>query len=160
MTFAQLPAMDHVGLVVDDLEKSMSIMSGLGGFHWADPMTIGGEMTFKGRLLPWQVRVTYSIEGPVHFELIQQIDSTGYETLTDGRLAHHVGFTTASLRADSSRLSELGLAAECGPLGEDSLPVAFVYHLSVARGVLLELMSTEVRAAMQDWVDGGPPVTL
>ena len=75
VTFPQLPVMDHIGLVVEKLESSMTVLTEVMGLHWADPITVGGEMDFRGTMLPWQCRVTYSIEGPVHLELIQQVDS-------------------------------------------------------------------------------------
>ena len=145
--------LDHIGFVVEDLELGKRRMSALGGWHWTAPAEFEGRMPFRGRVLPWRVRVCYSVEGPVHIELIQQLESTGFDTIPDGQRAHHVAFVSRDLVADVERCERLGLTREFGPIGVTGRPEQFSYHRSVADGTMIEILSSGMQDALRAWAD-------
>ena len=108
----------HTGVVVDDLDASMTALSTLNGLHWAPPQITETPMVGPAGPLPRKVRFTYSIEGPHHVELLQQLDSAPYESLTGGRRVHHLGYLANDLEADAARLD--AARAVIGEAGEAS----------------------------------------
>jgi hypothetical protein len=151
--------MDHIGLVVEDLREAMEVLHELQGLHWAEPVVLKGHFNFKDGVMPWESEITYSIEGPLHFELIEQHDVRGWETLTDGRLAHHIAFVTDSLESDAAWMTARGLGLEVHGLSEDGAMNGFAYHRSPAPGVLFELLSSDLKADLDRWTRDGIPLT-
>lgn len=159
MTFPELPPMDHIGLVVDDLRGAMAVLTELQGIHWAEPVVVNGHFNFKGTVRPWESEVTYSIEGPLHFELIEQHDVRGWETLTDGRRAHHIAFVTDDLASDAAWMAGRGMELEVHGLAENGAISGFAYHRSPAPGILFELLSSDLKANLDRWIRDGVPLT-
>lgn len=96
----------HVGYVVPDLERAMAELGESLRLTWtpvrARPRTVhlpdrDEEVTF---------RVTFSVEGPPHVELIEAVPGTPWAAL-DG--AHHVGHWADDVEAEAGRLAAGGL---------------------------------------------------
>lgn len=144
----------HTGIVVDDLDEAMSLLTRIAGLQWASPQVIGGLVkTSKGPLYR-SSRFTYSIEGPHHVELIQHLDSTAWETATGGRFVHHLGFWVDDLQQGMNSMNDLGLTAELHGLDAQGRPTSPSFHRHAGSGLWFELIDSSSRAAMARWWAG------
>ena len=102
----------HVGIRVTDIEAAMAEVGKHAGVTWASvqdrPMSVWLPGTGPAVL---QLALTYSIEGPVHLELLQ--GPTG--SIWDGRDvpgAHHFGYWSDDVGADTEQMLADGWTLE------------------------------------------------
>ncbi len=97
---------------------------------------------------------TYSMEGPQHLELVQALDS-GFYQLPSEPGPHHEGVWVDDLPASIEQLQSRGwtIAAAGGPPDEAYGLFAYLQHPQSR--LLLELVSTQLRPAFEDWWAGG-----
>jgi hypothetical protein len=144
----------HTGIVVDDLDEAMALLTRIAGLTWAAPQTVGGFIATPKGALYRKLKVTYSVEGPHRVELIQHLDSTAWDNVTGGHRVHHLGLWTDDLRAGMERMAALGLEAEAHGLDQDGRPVGPSFHRHAASGMWIELLETSYREAMEEWWTG------
>jgi hypothetical protein len=158
MTHPDLHGLFHTGMVVDDLDVAMHDMGVAFGLQWAEPIRSRGDIRIPGGTLAnRESRVTYSVGGPHHIELIEQVDDTAWRKATGGPLVHHIGFAVQDLQAEVTRLESLGYALEFSGVGEgDSL--ATMSYLRYAHGGLwIELVEDSVVEELNHWMNEGQP---
>ena len=102
-------------------------------------------------------RITYSVEGPHHIELIQQLDDTAWRAVKDGPLIHHLGFSVTDLTAESERLVKLGFSREAWHEAEDGALVRYAYHHNPHGGIFIELVEQSQRTMVARWLETGRP---
>jgi catechol 2,3-dioxygenase-like lactoylglutathione lyase family enzyme len=101
---------------------------------------------------PFEGLMTYSVEGPVHVELLQPLSplsgiwrDTGHDRL------HHIGLWSTDPSRQSHAMRADGFAWDTSLVDEDgSEPVIFVRRGSM----LIELVSQHRRPRFQAWVSG------
>jgi hypothetical protein len=146
----------HTGIIVDDLERAMSTWGVALGLHWAPPKTATTPMRCPDGVLGREVRFSYSVEGPHHIELLQQVDPSPYLSLTGGRHIHHLGYYTRDLAGQSRRLEELGFPCELSGVADsaDGGGVArATFHRDVlAPGMWIELVDESVASDIDPWM--------
>jgi Glyoxalase/Bleomycin resistance protein/Dioxygenase superfamily len=98
----------HSGIVVDDLDQAMATWSAAFDLHWAPPRLSTSPLRCPAGILGRKVRLTYSIEGPQHIELLEQVEDAPYRTVVGGQYIHHLGYRTADLVGQVRRLEDLG----------------------------------------------------
>jgi hypothetical protein len=139
----------HTGIVVDDLEASMAALTALDGVRWAPPQFAETPMEGPDGFVPRRVRFTYSLDGPHHLELLQQVDTTLYDSLTGGRRVHHLGYLTDDLEADSRRLEAAGMRRELRGITPDAETTRATYHHSdLFPGMWIELVDQQTWASI------------
>src|SRR5262245_47492025 len=83
-------ALYHVGMVVPDVDKAMAQWTASAGYRWAPRVDIDVHVIDPaGRPRVIRSTATYSLDGPVHLELLQVRSGTPWEH-TDP--LHHVGY--------------------------------------------------------------------
>lgn len=125
----------HVGIVVADLDRSMAEFTETFGVEWHRPFQAPTEIRIDGQptksVAP---RLTYSKQGPVYLELLEQVP----DTIWSEPGLHHLGFWADNVPDESKRLAESGI-----PLLQTDLDVAtgatICYH-STGDGLRLELV--------------------
>lgn len=132
------PRLDHVGIVVPDLEAAMEALSANLGVEWTGPHE--PKMTMHDAAHgthPVELRTASTTQYP-RLELIEARPDSPWSLDGDSMLLHHVAYFAGDLAADSSRV-----AAPCpieiagvGPDGES--PKIFTYH--VHNGLRFELL--------------------
>ena len=144
----------HTGIVVDDLDASMAAMSAFSPVRWAPPRRANTPMMSPGGHIPREVRFTYSLDGPHHIELLEQVDPTPYESLTGGRRIHHLGYLTDNLEADARRLDDLGFRQEMYGFDEHGAISRASYHYSeLFPGMWIELVDAETWNDFTTWIE-------
>jgi hypothetical protein len=134
----------HTGIVVPDLEASMTRLAGIAGYRWttiqAADLTI--RLADGERVLP--LRYAYSLDGP-HVELVQEIPGTPW-TAAPRVATHHLGYFCDDVPVTSKLLEEAGFAFEAGAVIDGALSL-FAYHLDPS-GVRIEIVD---RALIPDF---------
>ena len=147
----------HTGVIVDDLERAMSTWGVALGLHWAPPKTATTPMRCPDGVLGREVRFSYSVEGPHHIELLQQVDPSPYLSLTGGRHIHHLGYYTRDLPGQSRRLEELGFPCELSGVtdsaaGDGGVARATFHRDVLAPGMWIELVDDSVASDIDPWM--------
>jgi hypothetical protein len=143
----------HTGIIVDDLERAMSQWGVALGLHWAPPKTATTPMRCPEGVMGREVRFTYSLEGPHHVELLEQVDPSPYLSLTGGRHIHHLGYFTRDLPGQSRRLEELGFPAELSGVTPDGGVGRATFHRNpMAPGMWIELVDDTVASDIDPWM--------
>jgi methylmalonyl-CoA/ethylmalonyl-CoA epimerase len=138
-TFSNL---DHLGVVVKDMDKTIQYLSslGIGPFKpIADPAL--AEKLFRGKPSDWKVKISLAKIGPVALELIQPVEgeNANQEFLKKkGEGIQHIGFTVDDLDREVSKLTQQGIKVMMSgktPGGK------FAYlETDVIGGMIIELM--------------------
>jgi hypothetical protein len=143
----------HTGVIVDDLERAMSLWGEALGLHWAPPKTATTPMRCPSGVFGREVRFVYSLEGPHHIELLEQLDPTPYLSLTGGRHIHHLGYYTTDLAGQSRRLEELGFPCELSGVTPDGQRGRATFHRNpLSPGIWIELVDGTVAADIDPWM--------
>jgi hypothetical protein len=157
MTAAAMPGLFHTGIIVPDLEAAMVGLGEALGVHWVEPLESEGYVQVNPGRAFRRSRVTYSLEGPHHIELIQQVDDSAWRAVKDGPLIHHLGFSVADLTAESERLVKLGFSREAWHESEDGRLARYAYHHNPYAGIFIELVEQSQRAMVARWLETGRP---
>ena len=142
----------HLGVVVEDLDASMRVLSDTLGLTWAPVQELSQTVrTGGGAVLCDRIRFTYSVEGAPHLELVDSEEQRVWRP-APGQL-HHIGVFAEDLAGESARLAARGVPLELGG-GARETPLAFAYHLSPG-GVRIELVDAARRPDFARWIAGG-----
>ena len=144
------PQMYHIGLVVPDVKAASEQYSDLFGLRWRSLRASTLTVKVDGDVRDADLLVTYSIDGPPYFELIE--DRSGDTWALDALGLNHIGFWAKDLPAASARLEATGLAARVHDVGPDGRPSRFSYHPGLG-GLWVELVAPNFAQTLQDWLD-------
>jgi catechol 2,3-dioxygenase-like lactoylglutathione lyase family enzyme len=144
----------HTGVIVDDLDQAMELLTKIAGLEWATPRVIGGFMHTPRGALYRESKVTYSTTGPHHVELIQHLDATAWLAAPGGRRVHHLGFWVDDIAEGMDRFAEIGLEADIYATDNEGRPTSPSFHRHEASGLWFELIESSHRQAMEEWFGG------
>lgn len=152
----------HVGIRVTDIEAAMREIGEQTGVTWASvqdrPMSVWLPGTGDVVL---QLAVTYSVEGPVHLELLQGPAGSIWDG-SDVPGAHHFGYWSDDVKADTESLLAAGYTLEMAASSPEEGYGRYTYLRSLS-GYLVEPVSiAAVKARFERWWAGGSltdPVT-
>lgn len=155
MTHPQMTGLFHTGMVVRDLDLAMADLTEAFGFSWAPPARSAGNLHSPAGLAFRESRLTFSLEGPHHIELVEQVDSTAWQHGTGGPMVHHLGFVVDDLPAEVERLNRIGFKSEFVQEASDGGMGGFSYHYNHHGGLWLELVASSVKALTDRWIEDG-----
>ena len=144
----------HVGYVVPDLAKAMAQFTDAIGARWVDHVVHPRYRDAAGRVVEVDLHTSFTLDGPVHIELIEAAPGTIWE-LGAGPQIHHVGLWTDDVAAEAERLVRSGLPVVAGGLddADEGVPGFFSYHDN-PQGGKLELVHIDMQQGMHDWMRG------
>ena len=144
----------HIGIRVTDLEAAMAEIGKHGGVTWASvqdrPMSVW--LPDAGPVV-LQLALTYSVEGPVHLELLKGPAGSIWDA-TDVPGAHHFGYWSDDVRADTESLLADGWTLELAANPPDEGYGRFTYVRS-PMGYLVEPVSLANKPRFERWWAGG-----
>ncbi len=146
-----LGEMYHLGVVVADLDATMEDFSAQFGLSWAPLQHRHLTVRHLGRLVRTRLRLTYSVQGPPHVELIEAAVGTPWQP--PGSM-HHVGFWAEDLEGAAEMLRTDGLTLETTfdtPTGE---LLGFGYFMGPS-GLRIEIVDADRRPGFDAWLSGG-----
>ena len=156
MTYPGAGRLFHTGMVVDRLEPAMADLGAALGIRWAEPAEVSCDVWANGLIAPRTTRVTISVDGPHHLELIEHAASPPDDRLTGGRRVHHIGMWTPDFAAEVRRLETLGFASELSGCVEGDFPAMFSYHYNHHGGLWIEVVSQDIYDGLASYLAGGP----
>lgn len=143
----------HTGVIVDDLQGAMNLWGDALGVHWAPPLTSTAPMLCPTGIKEREIVFTYSLEGPHHIELLEQVNPAPYLNLTGGRHIHHLGYYTPDLAGESARLEALGLHQELSGVDDAGDVYRATFHINpVSPGMWIELVDPSVAEFVDPWL--------
>ena len=109
-TFSNL---DHVGVIVKDMDKTIQYLSSL-GIGPFEPLTDPAlaDKLFRGKPSDWKVKISLAKIGPVTLELIQPVEgkSAAKEFLKKkGEGIQHIAFAVDDLDREVAKLTKQGI---------------------------------------------------
>ncbi len=144
----------HYGIVVTDFERALDELGGRLGLAWASVQRRQFDAAQPNGIVAADFRVTYSVTGPPHYEIIEANPGTIWADGGGG--VHHLGFWSDDLAADSGRLTEAGSPWEATYHHPDvDGPFGFTYHTLPATKLRIELVDVARRPAFEAWLAGG-----
>jgi hypothetical protein len=149
-----IPA-SHIGFIVEDIEVAMKRFSEVLGVTFNPPKTVQLDHLLNPEERTGTITVTYSVEGPPHYELIQGEDHGVYSMHGGGEGMHHVGVWETDLRARMAELAKQGLSLEAQVLLEDGSLLTAFNNPEDLHGVRIEFIDDADRPIMEHFMKTG-----
>lgn len=144
----------HLAWVVPNLEEAMQTFGSV-GLRWAKPVirTVNMQTPTSD---PTQVSilVTYSIDDPMHVELIEHCPNSPWQKESLG-VPHHLGWWSDNLRNDIATLVAEGHELQAWMVGDDGKPSRFAYLIN-SQGLRVELVDRAAQPQIRAWWSGLP----
>ncbi|MEQ8716890.1 MAG: VOC family protein [Acidimicrobiales bacterium] len=144
----------HWGIVTTDFDATLAELSATAGLEWASTVVRDFDVRQPNGVVKTDMRVTYSVNGPPHWEIIAASPGTIWDPASANGV-HHLGFWSEDLISDSARLSDAGYPWLATYDHESCEPFGFTYHVIGALGLRIELVSADRRPAFDNWIAGG-----
>jgi catechol 2,3-dioxygenase-like lactoylglutathione lyase family enzyme len=146
----------HIGVLVADLEEAIEHFSAVLGVTFNPPTVLRARGVGPAPTDPFDLRVTYSREGPPHYELIEANSQSIY-SIVQGEGLHHTGVWSPNVRLEIDRLASLGVHPEF-ELADPSGGAATAWYSDPhdSHGVRFEFVDESVRAHAELLITGGP----
>ena len=143
----------HIAWVVPDLESAMNGFAST-ELRWATPVTRHVvTKTTRSERRSWSIRVTYSIDDPMHVELIEQCPGSPWEIEPQG-IPHHAGWWSHDLHEDIARLENDGYLLDAWMVDDNDQPSRFAYLVGPS-GLRVELVDVAAKPQLKAWWSGG-----
>lgn len=152
MTFAPF---FHVGVLVPHLGSAIERFGDVLGIQFADAVRQDTEYFEEdGRMNSLKLHLTYSIDGPPYYELIEA-QGDGLYGLKHGEGLHHIGVWEADCEQKQEELVAKGMTREGALYRPDgSIIVAFFVPTGLG-GVRLEIADLALKEGHEAWLAGG-----
>jgi len=148
----------HHGIVVCDLDAAIGVFSRESGLAFQDPLAVTQTVVTDSGTRKVEFQLAYSIEGPVHTELVLQMPGTVWETDQAAKI-HHLGYWSDDLAADGRRLEEAGMRLVVSHEPDPGSMSIFRYYQSTL-GPYIELVDSCMRSTMEAaWADASAKST-
>jgi Glyoxalase/Bleomycin resistance protein/Dioxygenase superfamily len=132
------PNLDHVGIVVPDLEPALEALAQHLGVEWMgtfERVLTVNDAQHGTRDIVFNIGLTAQYP---RLEVIQAIPDSPWALAGDGMVLHHLGYNAADLAADSSAVAGPCPIEICGVGTNGESPKTFTYH--VHDGLRFELL--------------------
>ena len=143
----------HVGILVADITEAAHRLSAILGVTFNRPITLKSQCADSEGVHPFDITVTYSQEGPLHYELIEA-NSHDIYSIAQGEGLHHVGLWCPDPIQEVERLAALGVQPHLRLLRNDGQTAVWYSHAHEAHGVRLEFVGQEDRPGIEGLMAG------
>ena len=147
----------HVGIRVADLEVAQRELTRTAGVHWTTPARIPMKAWAAGQgYRKSELTISFSVEGPVHIELLHGSPGSYWDTSIGGAGLHHIGVWVDDVARANEELVRQGWVVELAGRAPEEGYGGFTYVRSPA-GVLFEpeLSGAGARERFERWYAGG-----
>ena len=144
----------HVGIVVEDFQAALAELTLTHGLEWASIQHRKFDVQQPNGIVEADFRVTYSVQGPPHFEIIESNPGTIWNYAGGG--IHHLGYWSDDLAADAELLTTAGYKWEATYSNpQEDGPFGFTYHTLGLTRTRIELVDRARKTAFDTWMAGG-----
>jgi glyoxalase/bleomycin resistance protein/dioxygenase superfamily protein len=134
----------HIGIVTDDLERSMRELSLAFGVSWSEPHAPGGTLRNVDGVEQPRCVSCFSRGGTVQLNLMEGVPGTMWES--QGAKVHHLAYWTDDLSRDIENLTREGWRLEVTQADDAGDPSVFAYLIR-GDGLRIELLDSVNREA-------------
>jgi catechol 2,3-dioxygenase-like lactoylglutathione lyase family enzyme len=143
----------HIGVLVNDLEEAIERYSRL-GLSFMEPRTVRVErLVENGTEATLDLRVTFSLEGPPRWELLEAAGDGVYGAQHAEGL-HHVAEVVEDPIPRMEELERVGYPLVAAQYRPDGSMIVGYLAPSDLNGIRLEVIGTQVDEAIDAWVRG------
>jgi len=143
----------HVGYIVSDVEIAMAQLSEATGISWHPPQVFSLDIHMGNERVGFDVRFTYSKEGPLQIEVAQGPAGTLWDVDEYGG-PNHNGYWTDDLVGDIDRLKGRGFEVLYSGAGDEPGPQGFAM-LQSPWGMRVELIDEVMLPMFETWYRTG-----
>jgi hypothetical protein len=144
----------HTGIRVPDLEQAMADLGPTLAVTWASTCEWEQPVWTPGDgARSFQLRFTYSIEGPQHVELLEGAPGSVWSA-GESPGVHHVGVWVDDIVLESRRLIDSGWSVVAAAAAPEDGWGGFTY-LAPPAGPIIELVDVRARPRFESWWSGG-----
>ena len=144
----------HWGIVARDFDATCEELAAVCGLTWAKPMRRRFDLRQPDGVIEVEFRLTYSVEGPPHYEIVEASPGTLWDPSVAGGGVHHLGFWSTDVATDAARLEAAGYPCGATAATPDGRPAGFSYH-RLQTGLWVELVDLSRKPAYDSWIAGG-----
>jgi hypothetical protein len=147
----------HVGVRVADLGVAQRELTNSVGVHWTSPAHIRMKAWVAGEgYRDCELTISFSVEGPVHIELLHGSPGSYWDTSIGGAGLHHIGVWVEDVTRANEELVRQGWVVELAGMAPEEGYGGFTYTRSPA-GVLFEpeLGGAGAKERFERWYAGG-----
>ncbi|MGH3615954.1 MAG: VOC family protein [Pseudonocardia sp.] len=144
----------HIGVVVPDLTKAMTEFSRVLGMTFAEPGRNTVPWLSDPDPHPQDVHVTYSMDGPPYYELIEA-NGDGIFSARAERSHLHLGFWEADMEGRMRTLAAQGIGLDAVARAQPGAVPDWIITRPDVLGIRLEYVSTLDRPGIERWVQTG-----
>jgi hypothetical protein len=143
----------HVGLVVEDLDRTLDTMGKLLNYRWTAPFDVLVPVRFTdGREAKYRCKFVFTMQAP-HIEYIQAIPGSSIWETTSGNAMNHLGYWTSDLAASCREFEAAGMSMEVCGLGPSGEPEGFAYY-KTSEGLRFEIIDRSLIPVWDDFLHG------
>jgi methylmalonyl-CoA/ethylmalonyl-CoA epimerase len=136
--------LEHVGVVVKDIDKTVKFLNSLGFGSSGDSESMF-EIPFKGEVrgkpMEWRVGIYNIMMGDIELELLQPLEGRDLlrEYLDDvGEGIHHIGFATDDIEKATEMMAGMGIKKIMGAPGPGGGGFGY-FETNLFGGIIVEL---------------------
>ncbi len=145
----------HIGLLVPELDSAIERFGDVLGVRFADRVFQHTEYFDDGGVVQdLTLHLTYSIDGPPYYELIEA-QGDGLYSLKHGAGIHHVGVWEADCEAKREELRAKGMTEEGAIYRPDGSIIVSFFEPGPLGGMRLELADLALKEGHEAWLEGG-----
>lgn len=145
----------HVGILVPDLNVAAARLTEVLGITFRDPVVQDCDhFEDGGRTSQLSLHLTYSVDGPPYYELIEA-QGDGLYGLKHGQGLHHIGMWEPDCEAKAEELESDGMRREGALYRPDNSMIVAFYQPSGLAGVRLEIADEGMKEDHERWLAGG-----
>jgi catechol 2,3-dioxygenase-like lactoylglutathione lyase family enzyme len=147
----------HVGIRVADLEAAQQELTSSLGVRWTTPARMPMKAWVPGEgYRKSELTISFSVEGPVHIELLHGSPGSYWDTSSGGAGIHHLGVWVDDVAQANEELLRQGWTVELAGRPREEGYGGFTYTRSPA-GILVEPETTRggAKERFDRWYAGG-----
>ena len=162
LTGAGLPSFEwgevfHVGILVADMDAAQRELTSSMGVAWTTPARMPMKAWVPGEgYRKWELTISFTVEGPVHIELLHGSPGSYWDTSGGGAGIHHLGVWVDDVAGANEELARQGWTVELAGRPPEEGYGGFTYTRSPG-GILLEPETTRggAKERFDRWYAGG-----
>jgi hypothetical protein len=145
----------HLGVIVTDLGAAMETYGRALNLSWTSVRRTDTRMRLGDREVELAFELVWSVDGPVHIELIQELPGTPW-VAAEGAPFHHAGYLVDDLVSGVHELEQSGFSVEATRFVEGAAVMRFAY-MRHPLGLRIELMDRQMMGDLGSWIAEGSP---
>lgn len=142
----------HVGFVVADIHQARHAYGQAFGYRWSPVVDRHLDLLVDGERRRAELRLAYSLQGPPHVELIEEVSGDLWGPRFLG--IDHVGYWATSFGAAVEHLHAHGFPAVVRNLDPEGTPTRFTYHRTPS-GRWMEVVDRAAQPEIARWLAAG-----